>query len=73
MQANRQRLKLLHSALALSFFAGGVLGALGFADLGYSATLPLALLLVMLASVAMMDDWRSAAAPSPAPPLTDCV
>ncbi len=58
VQANRQRL-LLHSALALSFFAGGVLGALGFKHLGYSATLPLALLLVMLASVAMTDDWRS--------------
>ena len=35
---------------------GGVIGALGFNHLGYIATVPLALLLVLLASVPALDD-----------------
>jgi uncharacterized membrane protein YoaK (UPF0700 family) len=53
--ANRQRLALL-SWLALAFFGGGVAGALGFKHVGYSATVPLALVLVALASVPIVDD-----------------
>ncbi|HEU4777021.1 MAG TPA: YoaK family protein [Telluria sp.] len=53
--ANRPRLALL-SLLALAFFAGGVVGALGFKHVGYSATVPLALVLVALASVPIIDD-----------------
>lgn len=55
VRANRDRLKVL-SLLALSFFAGGVLGALGFKHVGYVATVPLALLLVLLALVPAIDD-----------------
>jgi hypothetical protein len=55
--ANRPRLRLL-STLALSFFVGGVLGALSFNHVGYVATVPLALLLVALAAVPVIDDLR---------------
>lgn len=59
--ANRDRLKVL-TFLAVFFFAGGVLGALGFKHVGYVATVPLALLLVVLAMPPAIDDmivfWR---------------
>lgn len=55
VMADRQRLQVL-SLLALYFFLGGVIGALGFNHLGYIATVPLALLLVLLASVPALDD-----------------
>ena len=42
--------------LALSFFVGGVAGALGFKHLGYISTVPLALVLVSLAGVPAVDD-----------------
>jgi uncharacterized membrane protein YoaK (UPF0700 family) len=52
--------------LLLSFFLGGVMGAVGFKQLGYVSTLPLALVLVGLAGVPAMDDllhwargWRA--------------
>lgn len=60
--ANRTKLRLLCSLAAL-FFVGGVVGALGFQHMGYFATVPLALVLVALASVPVVDDllahWRS--------------
>lgn len=55
--ANRDRLRVLAS-LSLSFFGGGVSGALGFKHVGYSVTIPLALVLVLLAGVPAMDDLR---------------
>ena len=55
--ANRQRLKILCSLLAF-FFVGGVVGALSFSRVGYAATVPLALVLVTLASVPAADDVR---------------
>ncbi len=55
--ANRRRLRML-STMALSFFGGGVLGALAFNHVGYIATVPLALLLVLLAGVPVLDDVR---------------
>lgn len=55
VMANRQRLGGL-VGLALAFFSGGVIGALGFNQLGYISTLPLALLLVVLAGVPATDD-----------------
>jgi uncharacterized membrane protein YoaK (UPF0700 family) len=55
--ANRARLRLLVSLL-LGFFAGAVIGALGFHHLGYLATLPLAGLLCALAIVPAVDDLR---------------
>lgn len=61
VMANRQRLKTL-SLLALCFFGGGVVGALGFKHVGYLATLPLAVFLIALAGVPAADDllvlWR---------------
>ncbi len=55
--ANRGRLWLL-VMLALCFFVGGLAGALGFATLGYAATVPLAMVLVLLAIVPVLDDLR---------------
>jgi uncharacterized membrane protein YoaK (UPF0700 family) len=42
--------------LLLAFFGGGVVGALGFKQMGYISTVPLALVLVSLAGVPAMDD-----------------
>jgi uncharacterized membrane protein YoaK (UPF0700 family) len=53
--ANGARMRILLT-LAVSFFLGGVLGALGFKHLGYVATVPLALVLIYLASVPTIDD-----------------
>lgn len=58
--ANRGRLRML-SMLATGFFAGGVLGALGFRHAGYMSTVPLAVLLVALAIVPAADDLRRVA------------
>ncbi|AJY31656.1 hypothetical protein BTM_5638 [Burkholderia thailandensis 34] len=55
--ANRRKLRVLGTMLAM-FFAGGLAGALGFKHVGYSATIPLAGLLVVLAGVPMLDDLR---------------
>lgn len=59
--ASRRRLGLLCMLFA-SFLAGGVAGALGFKHVGFAATVPLALALVLLASVPIVDDvhffWR---------------
>jgi uncharacterized membrane protein YoaK (UPF0700 family) len=53
--ANKSRLKVL-ILLASLFFVGGVVGALGFKQLGYVSTVPLALMLVALACVPAVDD-----------------
>lgn len=55
--ANRAKLRL-HSSLWICFLAGGVVGALGFKHVGYTATIPLALLLCILAAVPAVDDLR---------------
>jgi len=41
------------------FFLGGLVGALGFKHVGYLSTVPLALLLIALASVPAVDDLRT--------------
>ena len=56
--ADRRRLVMLAS-LVVAFFVGGVLGALGFRHVGYLCTVPLAVLLLVLASVPAVDDVRS--------------
>lgn len=58
VRANWPRLLLLVSLLA-AFSAGGLAGALGFKYVGYSSTLPLAALLVVLAIVPVVDDVRT--------------
>ncbi|TCW87304.1 DUF1275 domain-containing protein [Burkholderia sp. SRS-46] len=55
--ANRERLRVLGTMLAM-FFVGGLLGALGFKHVGYSSTIPLACLLAVLAIVPLVDDLR---------------
>ncbi len=57
--ANRGRLLVLSSIL-VAFFTGGVIGAVGFARVGYVATVPLALFLMALSVVPAIDDLRSA-------------
>lgn len=53
--ANRGRLAML-CTLLLCFFAGGAIGAYGFTTIGYLSTVPLALLLCLLAIVPALDD-----------------
>ncbi len=55
--ADRSRLFLL-SMLVFAFAFGGVLGAIGFQRLGYSTTIPLAVLLILMAGVPAADDIR---------------
>jgi uncharacterized membrane protein YoaK (UPF0700 family) len=55
--ADRRKLAMLSSLVGL-FFAGGVVGALGFSRAGYLWTLPFAALLVLLAIVPVFDDLR---------------
>jgi uncharacterized membrane protein YoaK (UPF0700 family) len=55
--ANRQRLRI-QSLLITCFFVGGVLGALGFKHVGYITTLPLALMLWLLALRPLLEDLR---------------
>ena len=59
VMADRRRLAVLCMLLA-AFFSGGVIGAIGFRAIGYSATIPLALVLLALAAVPAFDDVRSA-------------
>lgn len=62
--ARENRLRLfLHAALVVLFLLGGVLGALGFSRLGFSFSVVLALLLLLLAIMPLHDDWRRYAAP----------
>jgi uncharacterized membrane protein YoaK (UPF0700 family) len=57
VHANLPKLWLLVSLVGL-FFAGGVLGAAGFRYVGFIVTLPLALVLMILAVVPVLDDLR---------------
>ncbi|MFN3790105.1 YoaK family protein [Massilia sp.] len=55
VMVNRDRLRV-HAMLLLSFFLGGVTGALGFTHIGYRSTVPLAVVLCVLAIVPALDD-----------------
>jgi len=57
--ANRRRLRI-HASLVLAFFVGGLCGALGFKQLGFVATLPLAAALVLLAAASLVKAPRGA-------------
>jgi uncharacterized membrane protein YoaK (UPF0700 family) len=57
VRADWGKLGLLGSLVGL-FFVGGVVGAVGFKDLGFVSTVPLAVMLVVLAGVPVMDDLR---------------
>jgi uncharacterized membrane protein YoaK (UPF0700 family) len=47
------------SILLVSFFIGGLVGAVGFQALGYAATLPLAAALVAAAITPVFDDVKA--------------
>lgn len=55
VRADRKKLFLLFALVTL-FFSGGVVGALGFKLIGFSATLPLAAILLILAIIPVLDD-----------------
>lgn len=46
--ANREKL-VVHASLVAAFFVGGLIGATGFKYVGYSSTIPLALVLIVIA------------------------
>jgi uncharacterized membrane protein YoaK (UPF0700 family) len=50
-------MRLLGSLVGL-FFVGGMVGALGFKQLGFLFTLPLAVILLLLAAMPVADDIR---------------
>jgi len=58
VRSDYKKLWLLISLVGL-FFIGGVVGAVGFNRVGFVATVPLAVLLLMLAFVPIMDDVRA--------------
>ncbi len=53
--SDRRRLRFMLTLFTL-FVSGGLLGALGFKHIGFSATIPLALVLMLLAAVPVTDD-----------------
>ncbi|BCG84449.1 DUF1275 family protein [Mesorhizobium sp. 113-3-9] len=55
VKADRRKLRLLASLVAL-FFIGGVIGAVGFKHIGFAATLFLAAILLVLASMPVLED-----------------
>ena len=59
VRANRDKL-LIHLSILALFFGGGVIGALAFKHLGFSATLPIAMLLLVIAAPALLLDWQRA-------------
>ena len=62
VKANTDKL-FIHATLLGLFFGGGLAGALAFKAMAFSATLPIALVLVALALPAIVLDLRSAARP----------
>lgn len=59
VRANRDKL-FIHATILGLFFVGGIAGALAFKSLGFSATIPVALLLVAVASPPVIVDIRPA-------------
>lgn len=59
VRADREKMQVL-ALLLLAFFAGGLLGAVGFQNFGYVAVVPLAALLGLLSVVPALDDIRNA-------------
>lgn len=55
--ANRDKLKL-HAVLLSCFCVGGIVGAVGFKRIGFIATIPLSVWLMVLATVPILDDFR---------------
>jgi uncharacterized membrane protein YoaK (UPF0700 family) len=63
VRANRRKLGI-HLRLIVSFFVGALAGAVGFKEVGYIVTLPLALALLLLVRKPLLHDlrvWRALA------------
>lgn len=60
VKANTDKL-FIHASLLGLFFSGGIAGAVAFKAMGFSATVPIALLLVAMALPAILMDLRMAA------------
>lgn len=60
VQANRERL-LTNGGLVACFFVGGLSGAWGFKTIGFLSTVPLAVILMLLALVPVVDDMLHSA------------
>lgn len=58
VRADRQKLRI-HATLVGTFFAGGVCGALAFKHVGFSATVPLSLVLAVVAMPPLLRDARA--------------
>ena len=58
VQANRDKLGI-HLLVVGLFFIGGLAGALAFKQLGFAATLPLALALILIAAPPLWQDLRT--------------
>ena len=56
VRANRDRLAV-HATILLLFLVGGIAGALAFKAVGYAATIPIALLLIVLALPSTLADF----------------
>ena len=56
--ANRAKLRI-HTLLVFSFLGGALLGAFGFKVYGYIATVPLAIVLLVLTAGPVLDDLRN--------------
>ncbi|KND55502.1 putative transmembrane protein [Candidatus Burkholderia verschuerenii] len=59
VQANRSRLLLLSSLLGM-FILGGIAGAVGFSNIGFLTTVPLAAFLLALAFIPVAEDITAA-------------
>jgi uncharacterized membrane protein YoaK (UPF0700 family) len=58
VRANRDKLRI-HALILTMFFVGGLAGALAFKRVGFSATVPLAALLMLIAAPPLWRDLRS--------------
>lgn len=62
VRANRDKLRI-HALILGMFLLGGTVGAAAFKTLGFTAAVPFALLLVLMAALPVLDDlgrWRAA-------------
>ena len=55
VESDRQRLRFMLMLFSM-FICGGLIGALGFKHVGFSSTVPLAALLMLMALVPVLDD-----------------
>lgn len=58
VMANRKKLRI-HLKLIISFFVGGLLGAIGFKTIGYITTVPLSILLLLLVWRPVINDAKN--------------